>query len=358
MCLEILRGNLMAMQAHFDSGIRLLRQLQHRDRLPTTQHTVLVKHESEVVDDHLVDVFARLNLQVLMLGHGSQQKETFVPSFRYGRQIRLPRVFCSVGHARQSLSPILLSVIYLIKGVERLGVATEPSAAMLARQKALQEAISEWNASYNYSVTSQLASITPQEKLGHLMLRVYSDVSTVLLATCFSIRETAYDAHLPVFQSMVQRYSSFYAQLEKSNCDLHPFFIIETCLFPPLYFAALKCRHQSTRHQAIALLRQCHHVEGPWTGPMVAKVAAHVVALERHFEKSLKPSSSSSQGSSLVLPEFCRIQCVECKLPGRRDQDPYVGTLTLKRFRHELGKEGGWCVSICTVNLATPLSSP
>jgi hypothetical protein len=51
--------------------------------------TVLVKHNAEALDDHLVDVFTKLNLHFLMLGHGSQLKQTFVPSFIYDRRIQI-----------------------------------------------------------------------------------------------------------------------------------------------------------------------------------------------------------------------------------------------------------------------------
>ncbi|KAL4786858.1 hypothetical protein BJX76DRAFT_364704 [Aspergillus varians] len=370
-CLEMLRGDLNAMHAHFDSGVKLLLQLQHRDkgRLPPATHAVLVKHDPEFFDDHLVDVFARLNLQFLLLGHVSQKRETFVSSFQYGHQIHLPRYFSSVRQLRQSLSPILLAGLHMMKEIDRMTLTTDilppsPSVAMLEKQRALRAATSDWITGYDNSIDSHLASIPPHERLGLSMLRLYADVSTILLATCFSIKETAYDPYLSLFESIIQRYRQFhdsYHPYSISNCEAHPFFTIDTCVFPPLYLTALKCRNRSTRREAIALLRRYQHMEGPWMGETVARVAEHVVDLEEeHFEEALQPPAGDcdrtaqpppSTKPSVVLPEFSRIHCVECELPNRRDKDSNIGTLTLKRFRHELGKAGGWCINTCTLDL-------
>ncbi|RDW64558.1 uncharacterized protein DSM5745_09969 [Aspergillus mulundensis] len=199
-CLEILRGDVNAMEVHFASGIKLLHQLQEQNRQSTTTrtngHKVLVKHTPELFDDHLVDVFARLNLQFLMLGHGSQQKEAFVPSFQYSRGSLLARRFCSVEDARQSIIPTLLAIVYLIKEVERVTLTTniQPpplTTAMLEKQKALQAAMDDWIASYNNSFTSSFVPIPPLERLGLLMLQTYADVAMILLDTCPSVKETA-----------------------------------------------------------------------------------------------------------------------------------------------------------------------
>ncbi|KAL5046498.1 hypothetical protein BDW71DRAFT_64066 [Aspergillus fruticulosus] len=360
-CLEILRGDLSAMEVHFAAGIKLLHQIQHQDhKLATTTDLVLVKHDPERFDDHLVDVFARLNMQFLMLGHSSQQKEAFVPSFQYGRASHLPRRFSTVDEARQSLNPLLLFIIHLIKQVERLTLTADahpppPSADMLGKQKALQAAVDDWITSHDNSVQSTLASIPRQERLGLLMLRTYADVAAILLSTCFSLKETAYDAHLPVFESILQRYSDIHSTdypLASDTCESDPTFMIDTGLFPPLYFTALKCRNHPTRHQALSILRQYVHMEGPWTGLMLARVAGHVVSLEeKHFGEVLTKAATSAV--SIVLPEFSRIHCVECRLPARRDQESNLAALTLRRFRHELGTAGGWWIEKCTINLTS-----
>ncbi|KAL4733190.1 hypothetical protein BDV11DRAFT_214128 [Aspergillus similis] len=361
-CLEILRGDLDAMEVHFAAGIKLLHQLQHQGhRLATTTDTVLVKHDPKRFDDHLIDVFARLNLQFLMLGHGPQQKEAFVPSFRYGGASYLPRRFSAVDEARQALNPILLSVIHLVKQVERLTRSTDahpppPSAVMLEKQKTLRAAMEDWIASYDNSMRSAFASVARQQRLALLMLRTYADVAVVLLSTCFTVKETAYDAHLPVFESIIQRYSDVHSTgypLLSDTCKPDPTFMIDTGLFSPLYFTSLKCRDHATRHQALSILRQYVHMEGPWTGPMLARVAGHVVSLEEKHFADILAKTTTSTALSIVLPEFSRIHCVECRLPARRHQGSNIASLLLRRFRHELGTAGGWWIDKCAIDLSS-----
>ncbi|KAL4879185.1 hypothetical protein BJY04DRAFT_208764 [Aspergillus karnatakaensis] len=351
-CLEILRGDLNAMQAHFSSGIKLLRQLQNGDRkVALMDSAVLVKHNAEVLDDHLVDVFTRLNLHFLMLGHGSQLKQTFIPSFLYGRRIQIPRQFYSTREVRQSLTILLLSIIHLIKEAEQLTLDTDihpppPSAVMIEKQKALQSALSEWTAAYELSEGRLSTSASTQEKLGLLMLRMYADIFSAFLGTCFSIKETSYDTHTAVFESTIKRYEEVFSIQESTTLNSefksNPVFTIDMGFFPPLYSTALKCRNPKIRREALSLLRRFRHMEGPWTGDKVARVAEYVMRLEEaHFEGQ----------SDVVLPEFCRIHCVECKLPDQHSPGANMGSLTMRRFRHELGKEGGWVVMKCEIDL-------
>jgi len=363
-CLEILRGDVNAMQAHFAAGVNLLHQLQHQGQ----QSIILVKEDPGAFDDHLVEVFARLNMQFLMLGHVPQSKETFSPAFQYGRHVHIPRQFCSAGQARHSANPILFSTIHFIMETEKLALTTDvhpllPSPKMLEKRGALQADLSEWITGYESSVNPYLASIPWNEIVGLTTLRVYAEMSMILLDTCFSTMETAYDPHLPKFKWIIERYREFHKSLETQNCNGQPYFTIDPSFFPPLYFTALKCRDWTTRHQALSFLREYHHMEGPWTGAMLAIVAGHVISQEeKHFEGALQSSAATSNPlaqtppstrPSIVLPEFTRIHCVECKLPDRRAQELYIASLTLRRFRHELGRAGGWEVSKCSIDLTS-----
>ncbi|KAL4871329.1 hypothetical protein BDV12DRAFT_206503 [Aspergillus spectabilis] len=348
-CLEIMRGDVNAMQTHFSSRIQLLRQLQHGDRtLSIKSGTVLVKHHAEALDDYLVDVFTRLNLHFLMLGHGSQLKQTFVPSFINNRRMWIPRRFTNNHEARQSLTIILVSAIHLLKEAEQLTFSTNlypppPSAAVLKKQHTLQVAMSEWIAGYDSSINELRVTESSDQRLGLIMTRIYADMYTPLLATFFSIKETAYDAHILAFDSILMRYREVLsiqeAAVDDEDSHSNPFFTIDIGFFPPLYCTILKCRDSRIRREALSLLRRSRHMEGPWTGAMLASVTGYVVNLEEeHFQ------GAQSSVSGKVLPDFCRIFCVECRLPNPESQSSNTWTLILKRFRHELGKAGGWDV--------------
>lgn len=159
-------------------------------------------------------------------------------------------------------------------------------------------------------------------------------------------------------------------------------FSIDMGCYPPLYYTALKCRIPRLRRRAVELLERCRHVEGLWTGPLLARLAMSVIEMEEQgFSTALKSScavssdnyadktesiasrkattsensspsepSSSSLPPSFTLPEFSRFHCVRCVLPpksqtfGATEGNTYTGGATLigHRFRHELGRNGGW----------------
>jgi hypothetical protein len=374
------------MQAHFSSGVKLLTQLQSRqDRSRTTNDIVLVKEDPLAYDDHLVAVFTQLNLQFLTLGNSSQRKQTFVSSFSYSRCIHIPPLFQTGDDARRSFTSIVVAVTHLCKEFEQTAHVSGvhlpvPSAAEFEKQQALQVAMCEWVASYERSILSLSRSSSPQQRIGLTMLRVYSDMFTIIIGTCVTIKETAYDAYLSVFESLIRRYDDFAGQRSESQsasapgvCKLDPCFTIDTGFFPPLYFTALKCRNHIVRRKALSLLQQYPTMEGPWTGPMVARVAGYVADLEeKNFSKVLRsppinaslsdpaakdadksPTPQTSPATpEVVLPEFCRIHCVECKLPNRHEKTSDVAKLTLRRFQHELGKQGGWSVTFVEVDIS------
>ncbi|KAJ0417554.1 hypothetical protein BJY00DRAFT_200825 [Aspergillus carlsbadensis] len=385
-CLEILRGNLNAMQAHFNSGVKLLTQLQNlQDRSRKPREIVLVKDDPLAYDDHLVTVFTQLNLQFLTLGNSSQRKETFISSFSYCRRIHIPPVFQTGDEARRSFTSIVVAVTHLCKEFEQTahlsGVHIPAlSASELERQQALRVAMSEWVASYERSIIPLSLSISPQQRTGLTMLRIYADMFTIIIGTCLTIKETAYDVYLTVFESLIRSYDDLPAQGPTSQsasapevCKPDPCFTIDTGFFPPLYFTALKCRNHIVRRKALALLQQYPTMEGPWTGPMVARVAGYVVDLEeKNFSKVLRSSSTDSSSSDptleiedkslrpqasqatpdVVLPEFCRIHCVECKLPNRHEKESNVAKLKLRRFQHELGKQADWSITSVDIDIS------
>ncbi|KAE8332775.1 hypothetical protein BDV39DRAFT_215835 [Aspergillus sergii] len=372
-CLEILRGDSNAMYAHFGSGVKLLSQLQNRrGGSPASSELVLVEDDPQIYDDHLVTVFSQLNLQFLMLGNSSQLRETFITPFYYSRRVHIPPQFRNVVEARRSFTSILLAVTYLCKEFERAILTSnsqipEPCITEIEKQQALEAAMTEWVASYERSITSFLASASHGEAISLTMLRIYARTCTIIIGTCLTIKETAYDPYLCEFESILKQYRD---SLSPGACKLDPCFTIDMGLFPPLYFTAIKCRNHSVRKQALSLLEQYPTMEGPWTGPMLARVGGYVVDLEeKHFLKALQsppvapvsiPTTSadavqlhnSVAAPGVVLPEFCRIHCVECKLPSRYSNAPNAALLKLSRFKHELGKSGGWCVINAKVGLS------
>lgn len=428
MCLEMLRGEHHSMQIHFQHGKNLLRQMRRRDK----KHSIFMKPDPQSLDDHLVQVFMRLNVQFLMLGYGSQQKDSFVQDFHWGRRINVPRLFSTVLEMRQSFDNILSSIIYMIRQAEKVSMGMDvypppPTVTLLQQQRELQAAISDWTATYDASIPSRLSGVFSNEILGLRMLRIYKNVATIMLSTCFSIKETSFDSHASTFESIITQSKelavlSGYTPIDTATvCDedhqsvvfrdrQNSSFTVDMGYFPPLYYTALKCRIPHLRRRAVKLLQQSRHTEGFWRGPLLARIATHIIDMEEKgfvaalhtspllFEHpdtaqslrsainvtdsltipsskvanesntaTLPPSSTSSPSSFLSsstpssapfnLAEFSRSHWVRFVSPQNRypfglidsGKHATLCTLICSRFRHELGKNGGWEVNTSDV---------
>jgi hypothetical protein len=259
------------------------------------------------------------------------------------------------------------------------------------------------------------------------MLRIYKNVATIMLSTCFSIKETSFDSHASTFESIITQSQelavlSGYTPIDTATeCDedyqsvvfrdrQNSSFTVDMGYFPPLYYTALKCRIPHLRRRAVKLLQHSRHTEGFWRGPLLARIATHIIDMEEKgfvaalhtspllFEHpdtaqslrsainvtdsltipsskvanesntaTLPPSSTSSSSSFLSsstpssvpfnLAEFSRSHWVRFVPPqnhypfGLIDSGKHTTLCTLicSRFRHELGKNGGWEVNTSDV---------
>lgn len=81
------------------------------------------------------------------------------------------------------------------------------------------------------------------------------------------------------FQLVVEEASSILATPipETKLCSSFHF---EMGVLPPLYFTAIKCRHQELRLRALSLLRQAPRREGLWDREELVAVAERVIEIE------------------------------------------------------------------------------
>lgn len=394
-CLEMLRGEYDAMGTHFRHGMNLIRQMQSRDK----KHGIFVRQDPQSLDDHLAQMFSLLNL-FPMLGHGSQQKDIFVQDFYWGRGINIPRLFSTVSEMRQPFDSIFNSISYLISQVEKSSIGMDEhqpplTPTLVQQQRELQAALSDWIAVYDASVPSLLSRVSSYEILGLRMLRIYGNLATIMLCTCFSIKETTFDSHTSTFESIIAQSEklailSGYAPVDADVDTETSSFSVDIGCFPPLYYTALKCRVPHLRRRAVKLLQRTRHTEGPWNGPLLARIATQVIDMEEkdfsaalHASPLLYKHSTGTQKLSntsdllttppsttdnetpppmpplsptsppsipFSLPEFSRLHCVRCVPPPKIR--PFIpidssgnrttfGTLICSRFQHELGKNGG-----------------
>ncbi|PQM43933.1 hypothetical protein VE01_10829 [Pseudogymnoascus verrucosus] len=408
-CLEMLRGELQSMNTHFQHGINLIRHIQGRNRRHQQNRGILMMQDPQPLDEHLIHVFTRLRVQFLMLGYDPLDSgPLFAPDVRHTRPLTIPKDFSTVSAVRHSLDTILNSVVDLIVRIEKEYLTTNihspPPPILVGQQKNLQVTVSDWIAAFETSIPSLLLHASLFERLGLCILRIYSDVVTVMLSSCFSMKETVYDAFTSEFESIIRYSEELFAlganatpgtkirgegghkpaDSKKGSC-----FSTDMFCYPPLYFTALKCRVPHLRRQAVTLLQRCPQIKGLWTGSLLARAATRIIDIEeRGFSAALSTSSlcckdsrtsqitsparvvqdnmlsyktngeacsSASSPTPFILPEFSRIHHVrylftkEYFTSGFDSNEGSLRTLICYRFQHELGRSGKWDIKTCYI---------
>jgi hypothetical protein len=408
-CLEMLRGELQRMNTHFQHGINLVRHIQGRPRRHQRNRGILMVRDPQPLDEDLIHIFTRLRVQFLMLGYDPLDSgPLFAPDVRHTRPLTIPMVFSTVSAVRRSLDTILNSVVDLIVCVEKeyltTNVHSPPPPTLVGQQRELQVTVSDWIAAFEISIPSLLLNAPLFERLGLCILRIYGDIVTVMLSTCFSVKETVYDTFTSVFESIIRQSEELFALgvnatpgtkmkgegghrsvgSKNGSC-----FSTDMFCYPPLYYTALKCRIPHLRRHAVTLLQQYPQIKGLWTGSLLARTATRIIDMEeRGFSAALSPSSvhckdsralritspakvvqenlvsSTTEGDAcssaslpmpFILPEFSRIHHIRCLFTEEYFTSGFVlkegpiGTLICHRFRHELGRTGGWEVKTCYI---------
>lgn len=189
--LELLQGHFQTAQGHMFGGLRILRQLRHRDRLPNKQHSLLIIREkySEKVDNWISDAFSRLYVQVCLLNPG------FVEPIVFNFEPRYPHGFAHMNEAWRSLETILCKTATLKQESNHQANVTRNSWE--SRQADLTEDLTYWQNTFDRSSIHD--SNDPRKAIAALMLTSYHAMATIMVQTCLSNDEMLFDSFTESF---------------------------------------------------------------------------------------------------------------------------------------------------------------
>jgi hypothetical protein len=292
------------------------------------------------VDDHLLETFARMNIQSVLFGFPARYLHVIAEDARPQDRHSIPLLFVSVEEARQYLEAILNGVLHVISDSRSGSMSKEDDVAALSTQRMeLQESLSEWIEAYETSIPVLLPTLDPKGGMGLALLGVYHMMTEIMLATSphpkIPWSEMVFDGYTHAFQNLVTRANDLahfrnipvHYVIDTKNCRLGGLnFTADMGLIAPLYYTAIKCRVPSIRREAIDILKSVPHRESMWDGLVVAAVAEKVVHLEEwkfydepgflQAEKVLSrasdsPSPDRRSRSLASLPEAYRFEAVQ-----------------------------------------------
>ncbi|TVY94046.1 hypothetical protein LAWI1_G001005 [Lachnellula willkommii] len=304
------------------------------------------------IDHCIIETFARLQLQVQMLGLNTEH----IYNIPQGLAIDIPTTkFHSVTQARQKLDCLLKEIFHLTQLRRQTALFQEdpPSHELLKAQSNIRAQLGSWFRILTASIVNLRVQTDTIAAFSYRFLTIYHTMAGIMVETCL---ETAQES---IFEDFTSNFASLLAQavdIQKALLSpttsnaIHdggaaPFSsIADIGWIPPLYYTALKCRVHHIRVHAIKLISSKLHKEGIWDSRLAGCIAREVMQIEeKDFYKDFQidddfstcESPSAEDMSLPALPEAYRVSEVKVMLP----DDP---TEKVNLICRRQGRDGNW----------------
>ncbi|KAL6870405.1 hypothetical protein J3F83DRAFT_736193 [Trichoderma novae-zelandiae] len=347
-CIELLRGGFKAGHAHLSNGLRLLREIQKREGIIASDGDIILRSHAASVEDTLVEVFSRLNVQIALFGQVSSYLLFVGESSQMSKTYDIPLTFPSLREARKHLDTLINGSHVLGEQASRLTLEQKPIPKLLYEdQGRLEAALMKWLRALDASREALIAGADIRTRFAIPMLLLYHTMTRIMTAT--SLRgtdEMIYDRYLPDFSLLLKQSHDLWAMmraaLRKSygrrgtnKPDIN--FSVDMGFIPPLYYALAKCRQPNLRRMVLELLKDVPHREGAWDGFTVINMGYSLMGIEEEgiydgmdVVPSCKLPDRSGADALPVVPASQRLNNVNVALP---DYTNGKATLFARRYR-------------------------
>ncbi|TAQ85922.1 hypothetical protein B7494_g5751 [Chlorociboria aeruginascens] len=327
-CMEFLRGHYRTGLAHLQNGLKLLGAIQAHSSMLDSRSRVL-KPSREVIDDWIIEAFAKLHVQARLFGQGCQHLYLAPP---IANPRPLTRKFLPVKEERLNWDRVLNEIFDLTEQCRREGIprGTPYPSRLLDRQRYLLAEIMSWVETYHTSLASLPTHTTARQKFAYRVLHQHYTMANVMAQTCLNVgSELMFDLYTRDFIAIItQSIDIWKVGSSNSSFDTHGAgtskSISDIGWLAPIYFTACKCRVHRVRLQAIRLMNSVSHKEGIFDATLAACIGREVMRIEeRDFYKDVNldddfPLYSTPEERDSVLPtlpESYRIHEIQVVLP-------------------------------------------
>lgn len=290
-CIELLRGGFKAGYAHLSTGLRMLHDIQRRDGI-TANNEVILRSRAQSVEDTLIEVFSRLNLQTALFGHVSAYLLFAGETDQALRIYDIPPAFSSMTEAKRHIDS-LINGSYLLaqQATQLLHEQQYFPETLYKNQNNLETALMKFLVTLNSS-RKELARVPGwRTAFGIPMLVLYHTMAKIMAATALrGVDEMVFDNHLQDFELLLNQASSLcdrmlseIAESFRRNVAQMPgynTFTIDMGFIPPLYYTLAKCRQPNLRRMVLKLLELVPHREGAWDGATVIRMGKILIKVE------------------------------------------------------------------------------
>lgn len=297
-CFESLQGNVESALNHILGGLRIFRDWQTRPNIPSLPSQSSAPQSHEYIDSELVQMFSRLNWQMLLFPDTHLFPIDFLKQDVRPAIGSIPDAFTTLKEAKTSLDNCMGCKLQTITSAYFNGQGSEDGPSASRPHEALdQHLLPQWSAAFGAFVEKAGSSLGPKEIQGTMMIEIQYNCLKILLSAGMPPRETAFDACGALFENIISLAASVIRSSGScGDSDRTSHFSFENGLVPPLYFTATRCRDPCIRRQALSLLSSTPRQEGIWNSEMSSKLAERLILIEEEGE-----TMEQLQSSEVVL---------------------------------------------------------
>ncbi|KAM0351794.1 hypothetical protein ACHAPU_002306 [Fusarium lateritium] len=307
-CIEFLIDRDMAAQMHICQGRQILSALGD-GRSPGME---MIKHS-------LVPIYARLGPAGFLFG----SRPAPIPA-HLRAWTEVPVVFTSVEEARYSLHLILDETLHFTTSAQKVkfNLKNADPAEVRYFQQEQQRQLTQLNRWYAaFTVVTSMSPQSPAMESSLNVLRIYHQTAFIWLSSSLDTDEMVFDSYTANFATIISLASIIIGSVPP-NGKLEPF-SFETEIIPPIYWAAVRCRHPLLRRAALKLLtrdQMRNRRENLWHARETAVIAARSIELEEagldapmDLDLDMNPTAASpstlSEGSARLSDTSDLLTC-------------------------------------------------
>lgn len=298
-CIEFMRGDIVAAQRHIRSGSSILESF-----VPSSpsNYTLSIPGSRTLDDDFAYDIVAimsRLRLQSAL----------FQPNYYFPLDYPLAsnEIFSSLGEARQSMYITSRETKDLVLAATQLKYSGSIFLDEFCTQARLQSQIQQWRISFKKLFNSKSSVWSQRERDAANVLLIQHLTSKIQIITALNPSESANDALRTEFETMIDLSTS----VVNNNREVLNFHF-DMGIIPCLHYIGIKCRYPILRRQILRILGSRRWREGMFDSHrsfryvhkvMLAEEAAMPPATEFQMEALLLGSSNKDR----LPPEESRV---------------------------------------------------
>ncbi|RDW74773.1 hypothetical protein BP6252_05915 [Coleophoma cylindrospora] len=313
-CFEVLLNNRHLALSHVVSGHRMLQEWLIRYDQKASGNRTLHSPNPTTVDDELIDVFHRMDLQISTM-YDSRPIELHRATIRQGLRTvqQMPLRFNDLIEARGYLLVIMRRSYHflattwsssqascLVRAFEMVppnnvivtagsniyATSYKVSNKIRAEQKEFYEDISQWLQAFQplYQKTQQPEIYGFRNHVIGALIRIHAISTAIVIAGVLFTKETSYDSFLSEFQDIFSLATIVVDAYRKKSSQTMPSeagYFLDLGITSPLYLLVARCRDHSLRANAIELLRGWH-VEACWQPSLIASIGDFLMEVEEY----------------------------------------------------------------------------